>query len=223
MMPALPPLPAVNSLPFRLALPLLAWAILPGCYAKFKEAAPTLGAVQTEVYTVGAPFVSLGYSSDEGVVGAVINVVQTVRSVSQTDRIAGAVDVEAVNAEFERSLAAALGDGPPFGWTDDKNAPLLQLEVTAWGLDVPYLGAPGYFSYSMNVKIYRPNGERVYSSYITCDVNAGNPDLTAEVLGVVNNVKQLNDMTDGQINDAFLTVARWCGQDLVLQMRRHAG
>lgn len=197
--------------------------LLTGCHAKFKEAAPTLGAVQTEVYTVGSPFVSLGHSSDESVVGAVINVVQTVRSVSQTERIAGAVNVEQVNAEFERSLAAALGDGPPFGWTESKDAPLLQLEVTAWGLEVPYLGAPGYFTYSMNVRIYQPDGERVYSSYITCDVNAGSPDLTAEVLGVVNNVKQLNDMTDGQINDAFLTVARWCGQDLVLQMRRHAG
>jgi hypothetical protein len=29
--------------------------LLSGCYAKFKREAPTLGAVRTEDYTVGAP------------------------------------------------------------------------------------------------------------------------------------------------------------------------
>lgn len=197
--------------------------LLSGCYAKFKREAPTLGAVRTEVYTVGAPYVSLGYASDEGVVGAVINVVQTVRSVNQTERIANAVDVSQVNAAFEASLAASLGDGPPFGWTDSRDASLLQLEITSWGLEVPYIGAPGYFSYSASVNIYKPDGDRVYTSWITCDVNIGTDDLSAEVLGIVNNVQRLNEMTDPQINEAFLTVARYCGEDLVRQMRRHAG
>jgi hypothetical protein len=38
----------------------------------------------------------------------------------------------------------------------------------------------------------------------------------------VNNVRALNEMSDADIHAAFETIAFWCGQEVVLKMRRHA-
>jgi hypothetical protein len=203
-------------------------ALLAGCHAKFKKEAPTLGQVRTQIVVAGQPYVELGKMSVEGdgilaAAAAVVNVVQEVKAVDQTRRIAKAVQVSDVNEEFRASLADTLGSGPPFAYTDEKDAALLQLEVLSWGLSVPYLGAPGVFTYDLRARIYKKDGDRVYSARTTCSTGAGDPTAVEQVLGVVNNVKNLKEMSDAEINDAFKAVARWCGQDFVTMMRRHAG
>lgn len=210
--------------------------LLFGCHAKFKREAPTLGAVRTEVITVGAPYVHLGQVSGGSIsvgnggvdvaiaaVGTLINVGQAIGSIDQTARIANAVNVTQVNETFEASLSQNLGSGPPFAWTSDPTASLLQLEITSWGMEVPYLGAPGAFTYDITAHIYKPNGDRVYTGYLQCTAGVGTPEAGEIVLSVVNNVRQLNEMTDAQINDTFQAIAEWCGQDFVRQLRRHAG
>jgi hypothetical protein len=124
---------------------------------------------------------------------------------------------------MQEGVAEVLGDGPPFAYTDDKAAANLQLEVLSWGLLVPYLGAPGEFYYDLRVRIYKPDGERVYKTRMHCSTAAGSPPAESLVFGTVDNVKQLEQMSDEQIQDAFDAVARWCGGQLVSKMRRHAG
>jgi hypothetical protein len=207
-----------------LALPL----VLTGCHAKFKKEAPTLGEVRTQIVVTGAPYVELGKLAVEGdgvlaAAAAVVNVVQEVKGIDQTKRIMRAVQVDEVNAEFNDGLKETLGDGPPFAYTEEKKSHVLQLEVLSWGLEVPYLGAPGVFTYDLRARIYKKNGDRVYSARTSCSTGAGNPTSLEQVLGVVNNVKNLKEMSDAEINDAFKSVAYWCGQEFVTKMRRHAG
>ena len=51
----------------------------------------------------------------------------------------------------------------------------------------------------------------------------GDPNLAAVVLGAVNNAKQLDTLSDADINAIFVDTARWCGSRYVLTMRQHAG
>jgi hypothetical protein len=201
----------------------------PGCHAKFKKYAPTLGEVRLQTVTTGAPYVSLGkvYTDNDSLidlVGTAVNVVQTVKEIDQSDRIARAVDIQKVNAALQAGVQETLGSGPPFAWTDKAQAPaVLQLEILDYGLAVPGLGARGVFTYSMKARIYKADGDRVYSYSMTCDSAAGMPDSVAAALGVVNNVKQLNEMSNAQIQEAFDAMAHWCGSAFVVKMRKHAG
>lgn len=221
------PIPPAARL--RTVLVLAAGLLLAGCHCKFKKHAPTLGAVGIQVVNTGGPEVHLGRMapSDDQVgalISATVNTVQAVREVGQVERIAQAVDITAVNNAFERGLADALGSGPPFAYTDRSPAPaLLQLEVMSYGLTVPYLGAPGEFTYEIRARIYRRDGERVYRHRMTCSIGAGDPDATARVLGVVNNVREIDRMTDADIQEAFMVTARWCGSRWVTRLRKHAG
>ena len=218
----------------RTAIALLATSlVLPGCHAKFKKYAPTLGEVRVQALVTGMPYVHLGrvapvpdpeHAPLAAVAGEVVNVVQGVRETEQTARIARAVDHRAVNEALVAGFAQTLGSGPPFGYSPvDQGGNLMQIEGQSWGLMVPYLGAPGEFTYDLRVRIYTEAGERVYSSSTTCTAGLGQPDAAAVVLGVVNNVAELERMTDAQITDAFAQIAHWCGMELVRKIRQHAG
>lgn len=216
----------MRPLRWSLALSLLALA---GCHAKFKKEAPTLGAVRVQVLMTGGPEVNLGkmynYDNDAAaLVSTVVNTVQAVKEIDQTKRIAQAVQIDRVNEAMKQGLGQTLAGGPPFAYTDQENAPaLLQLEVMSYGLSVPWLGAPGEFTYDIRARIYKANGDRVYRARMECTVGAGDPDAAAVVLGVVNNVKQLKEMSDAQIQETFEVTANWCGQQWVRKMRKHAG
>jgi len=197
--------------------------VAPGCHAKFKKEAPTLGAVRPQVLNGGRPFVQLGYTSGDGLVSAVINTVQAVKSINETDRIANAVQIDQVNSAMVQGISDTLGSGPPFAFTSAETAPVLQIEVQSYGMYVPYLGAPGSFTFDLVTRIYKPDGDRVYTAHTTCEIGAGNPDAAAVVLGVVNNSAQLKSMTDEEINNTFVTIGSWCGQEIVRKMRKHAG
>ncbi len=214
-----------------LLLSTIALLALPGCHAKFRKNASSLGQVRVQTVVTGAPYVNLGKvyaDSDDGdlaqIAAAVINTVQVVNEIDQTARIANAVHIGQVNTALEHGLAQTLEGGPPFAYSADKNAPaLLQVEVRSYGLNVPWLGAPGEFTYSLRLRIYKADGERVYNAWHSCEAGAGNPSAPEVVLSVVNNVRALEEMSDQEIHDAFETIAFWCGQEVVLKMRRHAG
>ncbi len=201
---------------------------LTACHAKFKQYAPTLGSVRSQVVDTGVPYVSLGGAYVGGsptvdIAAAVINTVQAVRSVEQTDRIARAVNPDAVAASLVDGLRDTLGRGPPFAFTDSPDAPLLQVNVDSYGLAVPYLGAPGVFTYDLTVNIYTQSGERVYTNHVSCATDSGAGEPVERVLSVVDNVAKLDAMSDAEINDAFVQIGRYCGGVLVTEMRRHAG
>lgn len=207
---------------------LLAALVLPACHAKFKNAAPGIDAVRVQVVTKGGPEAQLGMVpawTDNDLVNAAIvatNVTQAVKSVDQERRIGAAVDVEDINTEFYYGIEETL-TGAPFDLTEDERAALLQLELLEYGLFVPYLGAPGRFEYTFRARLYTPDGDRVYRKRMSCDTGVGDPAASARVLGFVNNVKQVERMTDDEINDAFAAVARYCGQQFVVKMRKNAG
>lgn len=224
--------------------PLLALSLLvllaPGCHAKFKKEAPTLGSVRTQIVTSGVPYVSLGHmgnpvsdgntntTSAAEVLGALaataVNINQDIQGAKLAQRIAGAVQITSVNQAFNQGVARTLGSGPPFAYSDDKSAPAtLQIEVLSYGLNVPYIGAPGEFTYDLRVRIYKQNGDRVYRARHSCAVGAGTPGIAESVLGVVNNIQEVKEMTDAQINDSFAAMADYCATTFVVKMRRHAG
>jgi hypothetical protein len=165
----------------------------------------------------------MGGSDGVGLVGAVINTVQTVKSIEQTDRIAKAVNAEAVSHALVDGVRDTLGSGPPFAYTDDPSAPLMQIGVQSYGLMVPYLGAPGVFTYNLEVDIYTKEGKHIYHNQVDCIADAASDDPVEEVLSIVDNVAKLDAMSDAEINDAFVAIGRWCGAQLVTTMRRHAG
>lgn len=205
-------------------LPALVLVLLAsGCHAKFKKHAHELGEVRTQVIVVGRPDVQLGMVHDDSLVAAVVNVVQEVKSVGPQRRIAEAVDVDDVNYKLQEGIRDSLGKGPPFAYTSVDDAALLQLELMSWGLYVPTIGAPGEFVYDFDVRIYKKDGDRIYRTAMTCSTGAGSPPSAALVFGTVNNIKQLEKMSDEQIQEAFDSVAYWCGSQLVSKMRRHAG
>lgn len=215
---------------------LLVLLLLTGCHAKFKKEAPTLGAVRTQIVTSGGPYVELGHMSNptEGAGGAVealgaiaalaVNINQEVQGAKLNERIAASVNPDEVNHSFNDGVSQTLQGGPPFAYTDDPNAPAtLQIEVLSYGLMVPYIGAPGEFTYDLRVRIYKKDGDRVYKAHHTCAIGAGTPGAAEAVLGVVNNIKEIEEMTDDEIRSAFNTMAAYCGQTFVTKMRKHAG
>jgi hypothetical protein len=149
-------------------------------------------------------------------------VVQGVRSVKAAERLSEAVDIDGVNRSFQKGLRTALGDGPPFGMSKDDDAALLQVEVVGYGLSAPVMGSPGTLHYDLKVSIYLPDGKKVYKTRQSCHVVFCDASGLSVSLGTVDNVKQLEQMSDADIQGAFASSASTCGQELVMRMRQHA-
>jgi hypothetical protein len=191
---------------------------LAGCHAKFKKAAPTLGAVRPQLVSVAAgPSVALGSSGS-----AVLDVVNGIRSLDVAEKLARGVRLEQVNDAFQASLSDTLGDGPPFGLTGDKKAPTLQIEVVNYGLSIPQMGGPAAFVYDVRVRIYREDGERVYSSSLSCGTGVDGANTISQVLDTRDNMGNVLEMRKKEIQAAFDAAGEACGRDLVLLMRKHA-
>ena len=220
----------------RLIALTLSAAMVGGCHARFKKAVPTIDDINVQVITTGGPYVELGKvwgTPDTGnpaanllldVAAVAVNVSQEIKAIDQTTRIYNAVDIQDVNSAMTMGLGETLGGGPPFAFSSDSDTDAtLQLEVLSYGLYVPYIGAPGEFTYTVRARMYRANGERVYKKTLTCEVGAGDPQAGEMVLGVVNNIRELNEMTDEQINQSFSDMAHYCGMRFVAKMRKNAG
>lgn len=212
-------------MPDRFPVALVAGLTLPlagGCHAKFKKAAPNLGEVRSQTLVTTGPHVQLGMMHDDSLVAGVVNIVQAAKTYPVADRLAEAVEIEGVNEAFTSGLADSLGAGPPFAYTNDEGAPLLQVEVLSYGLQVPALGKPGVFTYDLRAKIYQPDGEQVYKTRLSCATGVGTPDAGAEWFLAINNIQQLEEMTDSEVQQAFEWAGKACGAALVEKMRRHA-
>ncbi len=193
-----------------------------GCHARLKTAAPTIDAVNVQVMTTGAPFMHLGEApvAVDGLgISDAINSVQQIRSVYHADRIGDAVEPGSMEASLTQGIEASLAAGPPFGVTNDPAAPLLQIEITDYGLSVPTISAPGAFTAVAQARLYTPDGDRVYHKNLTCDVSMGRE--AGEVF--VNNIDTLKSMSDAEINQAMSEASEACGQEIVLKMQQHAG
>lgn len=209
-------------------LPLLALPLTLGCHAKFKKHAPTLGQVDAQVLINSGPSVYLG-RMDSGdslvanIVDLAVNVSQAINEVEVADRIVNAVDLQSTNDAMERGFAKTLGDGPPFAYVLADAPAIVQMEIVDWGMTAPFIGAQAQFDYGVRVRIYKDDGERVYSSRTTCSTSAGAPPAVSRALGLVSNIKQIEQMSDADIQAAFDAVGEWCGQEVVRKMRKHAG
>lgn len=230
-----PPLPGGTPLvgdpmrPLHLLLALTGSLLLgTGCHAKFKKAAPTLGQVDAQVIINSGPSVYLG-RMDSGdslvanIVDLAVNVSQAINEVEVADRIVNAVDVNRTNESMERGFAKTLGDGPPFAYVLDGAPATVQMELVDWGMIAPFIGAQAQFDYTIRVRIYKADGERVYSARTQCSTSAGAPPAVSRALGLVSNIKQIEMMSDEEIQGAFDAVGEWCGQEIVRKMRKHAG
>jgi hypothetical protein len=194
-----------------------------GCHARFKAAVPNINTVQLRVHTSVGPQVRLGKTDAGGVIGAVINIVQEVRSVDQTRRLRQAIRPEAVEDAVLEGMSASL-DGHPFSFSAGGNADaLLDMDVRRYGLYVAHIGAPGTFDFIGKLKIYDKDSQRIYAKRLRCRVWAGDPTAPAIVFRAVNNVRTLKAMSDEDINNTFADVANYCGQRFVMKMRKHAG
>jgi hypothetical protein len=202
---------------------LVGMLILGGCHQRFKKNLGSIGDVRPQVLVTTGPSVMLGGSSGDGLLAAAVNVTQAVRSVNAADRLAEAVDVDRVNSAFAESLVQSLAGGPPFGTTPSPEASVLQVEVVSYGLQAPAMGMQGTFNYDLHVSIFKSDGSKVYNAHQGCNVAFGDASSLSQALGTVNNVKQINEMTDEQIQEAFEGAAAGCGQQLVMKMRQHAG
>ena len=205
----------------RSVLVLVGLALTAGCHARFKRHVADVGDVRPQVVVQGGPEVVLG-GGGEGLAGLAVGVVQGVRGAQAANRIADAVDIPQVDKAFARGFGAALGAGPPFGTTTDAGASLLQIEVLGYGLYAPVMGQPGSFVYETRASIYLPDGKKVYKVSHACNVGFGDAMPVSVATGTVDNVKQLERMSDAEIQQVFEGAARRCGQDLVVRMRRHA-
>lgn len=188
-----------------------------GCHARFQKYAPTLGAVRTQVLVPGSPTVSIG-----GTGNAVLDVANGLRSSEVAEKLRRQVEIEQVNAAFTRGLEETLGEGPPFGLTDKKKAPTLQVEVVNYGLYVPEMGAQGELVYDLDVHIYLPDGKRVYATSLRCETPVTGADAISEVLGTRDNIGNVLDLRKREIQAAFDAAGDECGDALVTLMRRHA-
>lgn len=148
---------------------------------------------------------------------------QEVRGWEQAARIGDAVEVEAVNGQLVAGITETLASGASFGITEAQGTPLLQIELMEYGMHVRYLGAVGTFKYRLKARMYDESGRRIYKTRLTCHTGMRDPDLPQGALTLANNVRTLQNMTDAEINAAFAAVARHCGQQFVVKMRRHAG
>ncbi len=203
--------------------PLLALVGLAGCHARFRRHVDDIDAVRPQVLVTSGPYAVLGGASSSDLVGAAVGVVQGVRGLDAADRIAGAVDLERVNDAFTKGLVDTLGDGPPFPVGVGGGAALLQVQVVGYGLDAPVMGQPGMLTYNVDVSILLPSGKKVYANAEQCSVPFGDPKGVAVATGTVDNVKQLERMSDAEIQASFEAAAALCGQTVVTELRRHAG
>lgn len=204
----------------RAVLGLVLLTLASGCHGRFKRAAPALGDVRAQVLSEQRPSVRLG--SAPGEVGMVVDLVNGVKTVDVERKLQRSVDVDTMNAAFLEGLHDGLEGGPPFGLTDEKRAPVLQVEVMNYGLEVPSLGAQGVFTYDLRVRLYDRDGRRVYKTRLSCDTPAGDPKAVSQALGTVNNAKTVDQMGRRAIQHAFDEAAWLCGSELTAKLRKHA-
>lgn len=202
---------------------------LTGCHATFRRHAPQIDSMRVQAFATTAPHVRLGRLQDPGLFSAAVDAYQGSQELRAERRLREAVEIGKINDALVSGVREALGDGPPFPYTDDPAAEAtLQVEVLNYGLEVPFIGAQGTFEYDLRLRMYFEDPttsgipKRVYSARVNCNSAAGAPTEVSLAFGTVNNVRQVEQMNEDEIQDAFEVVAEWCAWEVVRKMRRHA-
>ena len=81
---------------------------------------------------------------------------------------------------------------------------------------------PRAFIYQTKVSIYLPDGQKVYKVGHSCTVGFGDAMPISVATGTVDNVRQLEQMSNAEIQEVFEGAAKQCGEELVVRMRKHA-
>jgi len=191
-----------------------------GCHAKFKKNASLLGDVQPQVVVAGGP-TALLQGGDASASGVVVTAVQIFRASKARDRLQEAVDVDHVSNAFVAGLDDGLSSGIPFGLTGAQDAPVLQVEVISWGLEAPQMGRQGALTYRLRIRAYDRDARRVYATRHDCAVGFGDAPGISHALGTVDNVKQLNKLSNAELQQIYEAGARACGEQLAVRIRRH--
>ena len=202
----------------------LGMSLFGGCHTTFRHNAPTIDTLNAQAFTTTAPHVNLGNLYQNDLISMAVNTYQGVQENRAERRIRDGLRPEGVTTALTTSFGDALGSGPPFAYTSQPTADAtLQMEVLSYGMEVPYIGAQGIFEYRIRVRAYRADGRQVYKARVSCSNAAGAPRDVSVAFGTVNNVRQLEEMSDAQIQTAFDKVAEWCAWEVVRKMRKHAG
>lgn len=196
--------------------------LLSGCHATFKRNVGSINTVNAQSFTTAPPHVNLGNLYQNDIISLAVNTYQTLQENRAERRIREGLNPEGVTTALTSSFGDALGNGPPFGYTNGNTADAtVQMEIQSYGMEVPYIGAQGVFEYRIRVRAYRADGRSIYKARTTCSNAAGAPRDVAVAFGTVNNVRQLEQMSDAQIQGAFDKVAEWCAWEVVRKMRKH--
>ena len=218
-----------------MSVPLLA---LLGCHATFHKNAPDLHQVRVQVTMSGEPDVNLG-KLDQGSVGPTSRVPhaenmmdaqamdaeQTASELDLERDLAHRVAPQPLTERMTQGLLDTTRDGSPFALTTDPQVKhTLQIDVTSYGLSVPYIGAPGEFVFDVEARLTRGDtGKLVYSTSLRCDTEAGDPTASAVALAAVDHVREIEQMSDEELQAAFNDMAYYCGTWFATRMRKHAG
>ena len=197
---------------------------LMGCHTAFKKQLPNVQVVNAQAFTTTAPHVTLGNLYEDDLISRTVNTYQGIQRSRAEQRIREGLRPDGVATALVASFGDALGSGPPFSYSSASSAPAtIQMEIQSYGMEVPYIGAQGIFEFQIRVRGYLANGQAFYRSRVSCSNAGGAPRDVSVAFGTVNNVHQLEVMSDAEIQAAFDKVAEWCGWEVVRKMRRHAG
>jgi hypothetical protein len=212
--------------------------ILLACHGPFRKDAADLHQVRVQVTMSGEPDVDLG-KFDQQNQGPVSRVPQSGNAMDaqamNADQTADEVDLERALAhrvaphplteKMTQGLLDGMKDGRPFALTTDPQVKhTLQIDVTSYGLHVPYIGAPGEFVFDVRARLTRGDtGKVVYSTSLRCDTDAGNPPASARAIDAVDHVREIERMSDEELQGAFNEMAYYCGTVFANRMRKHAG
>jgi hypothetical protein len=208
------------------------------CHGPFRKNAADLHQVRVQVTMSGEPDVDLGKFDQ-----------QNPGPVSRTPQAGNMTDAQAMDAEqtaneidLERALSHRVAphpltenmtqglldtmkSGPPFELTTDPQVKhTLQIDVTSYGLHVPYIGAPGEFVFDVRARLVRGDtGKVVYSTSLRCDTEAGDPAASAVAIEAVDHMREIERMSDAELQGAFNDMAYYCGTYFAKRMQKHAG
>lgn len=218
-------------------MPILLLALL-GCHSTFHKNAPDLHQVRVQVTMSGEPDVNLGKldQQNQGPVSRVpqsgnmmdaqaMDAEQTASEIDLERNLARRVAPQPLTERMTQGLLDTTQDGSPFALTTDPQVKhTLQIDVTSYGLSVPYIGAPGQFVFDVQARLTRGDtGKLVYSTSLRCDTEAGDPVASAVALDAVDHVREIEKMSDEELQAAFNDMAYYCGTYFAERMRKHAG
>lgn len=192
-----------------------------GCHAKFKKNVGSIDHVQPDLIVHGGPQVNLGTTGGDGLLAAAVDLAQGVRSIDLTRRVSEAVDPDAVGDAFLVALDDGLGERP-FDVRDESRH-TLEVQLVHYGIDVAALGMPGALVYRFETRLYKGNGDRVYTAGHNCALSFSDPQAVSIAFGTVNNARAIKDMTDDELQSMFEGGAAWCAEVVTSRIRKHAG